>query len=57
MPCFLERKIFKGSTIYSHASHIGQVNTILDAFTETNSKETCYNRLSPLEEKTEVVEI
>ena len=57
MPCFLEKKIFKGFTIYCHASHIGHVNTILYAFTEPNSKETCYNQLSPLEEITEVVEI
>ena len=54
---FLEKKIFKGFTIYCHASHTGQVNTILYAFTEPNSKETCYNQLSPLEEITEVVEI
>ena len=40
-----------------YASHIGHVNTILYAFTEPNSKETCYNQLSPLEEITEIVEI
>ena len=57
MPCFLEKKIFKGFTIYCHTSHIGHVITILYAFTEPNSKETCYNGLSPLEEITEVVEI
>ena len=37
---------FKGFTIYCHASHIDHVNTILYAFTEPNSKETCYNWLS-----------
>ena len=37
---------------YCHDSHIGHVNTILYAFTEPNSKETCYNQLSPLEEIT-----
>ena len=54
---FLGEEIFKGFTIYCHDSHIGHVNTILYAFTEPNSKETCYNQLSPLEEITEVVEI
>ena len=54
---FLGEKIFKGFTIYCHDSHIGNVNTLLHAFTEPNSKETCYNQLSPLEEITEVVEI
>ena len=48
---------FKRFTIYCYVSHIGHVNTILYAFTEPNSKETCYNQLSPLEEITEVVEI
>ena len=57
MPCFLERKIFKGFTIDCHASHIGHVNTIPYAFTEPTSKDTFYNRLSPLEEITEVIEI
>ena len=57
MPYLLEKKIFKGFTIYCHASHIGHVITILYAFTEPNSKETCYNQLSPLEEITEVVEL
>ena len=57
MPCFLETKVSKGFTIYCHASHIGHVNTIIFAFTEQNSKETYYNRLIPLEEITEVVEI
>ena len=47
---FFGEEIFKGLT-----SHIGHVNTILYAFTEPNSKETCYNQLSPLEEITEVV--
>ena len=56
---FLGVEIFKGFTIYMycHDSHIGHVNTILYAFTEPNSKETCYNQLSPLEQITEVVEI
>ena len=54
MPCFLE-KIFKGFTIYYHASHIDHVNTILYAFTEPEAKETCYNQLSPLEEITELL--
>ena len=49
---FFGEEIFKGFTC-----HIGHVNTILYAFTEPNSKETCYNQLSPLEEITEVVEI
>ena len=51
---FLGEEIFKGFTIYCHDSH---ENTILYAFTEPNSKETCYNQLSLLEETTEVVEI
>ena len=51
---FFGEEIFKGFTIYCHDSH---VNTNLYAFTEPNSKETCYNQLSPLEEITEVVEI
>ena len=54
---FLGEEIFNGFTIYCHDSHIGRVNTILYAFTEPNSKETCYNQLSPLKEITEVVEI
>ena len=54
---FFGEEDFKGFTIYCHASHIGHVNTVLYAFTEPNSKETCYNQLSPLEEITEVVEI
>ena len=54
---FLGEEIFKGFTIYCHDSHIGHVNTILYAFTEPNSKETCYNQLSLLVEITEVVEI
>ena len=54
---FLGEEIFKGFTIYCHDSHIGHVNTILYAFTEPNSKETCYNQLSLLDEITEVVEI
>ena len=49
--------MFKGFSICSHDSHIGHVNAILYAFTGPNSKETCYNRLSPLEEKTGSVEI
>ena len=57
MPCFFLDEDFKGFTIYCHTSHIGHVNTILYAFTEPNSKKTCYDRLSPLEEITEVVEI
>ena len=52
---FFGEEIFKGFT-YT-AMHIGHVNTILYAFTEQNSKETCYNQLSPLEEITEIVEI
>ena len=54
---FFWEENFKGFTIYCHARHIGHVNIILYAFTEPNSKEACYNRLSPLEEITEVVEI
>ena len=54
---FLGEEIFKGFTIYCHDSQYGHVNTILYAFTEPNSKETCYNQLSTLEEVTEVVEI
>ena len=54
---FFGEEDFKGSTIYCHASIYGHVNTILYAFTEPNSKETCLNRLSPLEEITEAVEI
>ena len=54
---FLGEETFKGFIIYCHASHIGHVNIILYAFTEPNSKETCYNQFSPLEEITEVVEI
>ena len=54
---FLGEEIFKGFSIYGHDSHIGHVNKTLYAFTEPNSKETCYNQLSPLEEITEVVEI
>ena len=57
MPCFFGEEDFKDFTIYCHASHIGHVNKFLYAFIEPNSKETCYNRLSPLEEITEVVEI
>ena len=58
MPCFFfGEEDFKGFTIYCHASHIGHVNKFLYAFIEPNSKESCYNRLSPLEEITEVVEI
>ena len=52
----LGEEIFKGFTIYCHDSHIGHVNKILYAFTP-NSKETCYNQLSPLEEITKVVVI
>ena len=53
----LGEEIFKGFTIYCHDRHIGHVNTILYAFTEPNSKETCYNQLILLEEITDVVEI
>ena len=52
---FFAEEIFEGFT-YT-ASHIGHVNTILYAFTEPNSKETCYNQLSPLEKITEIIEI
>ena len=56
---FFAEEDFKGFTIYMycHASHICHVNKFLYAFIEPNSKETCYIRLSPLGEITEVVEI
>lgn len=57
MPWALQKKFVKGFYHILHVSRTGHKNTIPYAFVEPTSKGTCYNRLIPLEEVTEVIEI